>query len=278
MFRLIRDLEKLGFKNHIIFEPSARAKTVEEIHRSINENFLPIDCPISIGIDSLPPAYFSFATNWTTAYLLKNYISTIEKCYLIQDYEPYFYPPGTDYYLAERTYHFGFKTFTGGDWIANKLKTKHNVTADIFQFGCDTAFYAPAGRMKKQAITKRLLFYARPSTPRRGFELAMLAFEQLLRKVNNVEILLAGCDFSAFELAHNIKSVGIVPMADLPKLYRSCDAGLIISFTNVSLLPLDLMASGCAVISNSGPQVEWLLNEQIAMLTEPDPLFVVLSS
>ncbi len=195
----------------------------------------------------------------------------MEKCYLIQDYEPYFYPPGTDYYLSERTYSFGFKTFTGGDWIAHQLKSKHNVTANVFQFGCDTTFYLPALAEEKANDKKRLLFYARPSTPRRGFELAMLAFEQLLYKVNNVEIVLAGCDFSSFKLPENISSVGIVPMQDLPKLYRSCDAALIISFTNISLLPLDLMASGCAVISNTGPQIEWLLNEKIAMLTEPDP-------
>jgi len=278
IFRLIRDMENLGFKNRIVFEHNIKGKTVEEVRALIKSNFLPIDCPISFGADSLAPAYFTFATNWTTAYLLRNFISTIEKCYILQDYEPYFYPRGTDYYLAERTYGFGFKTFAGGDWLVNQLKSKHNVTAAIFPFGCDHALYTPAAQLNKPHGTKTLLFYARPSTPRRGFELGMLAFEKLLAKLNNVQILLAGCDLSAYELPANIKSVGIVPMSELPQLYRNCDVALIISFTNVSLLPLDLMASGCTVVSNSGPQVEWLLNDQIAMLSEADPdsLFLAL--
>ncbi len=277
IFRLIGDLEKLGFKNRVIFETSQKNRTVDEIRKAINENFLPLNCPISIGIEAVPPAYFSFATNWTTAYLLKNFISTVEKCYFLQDYEPYFYPPGTDYFLADRTYSFGFRAFSGGSWIAKQLKAKHDVNAQVFCFGCDQSFYVPAAENEKAGNIKRLLFYARPSTPRRGFELAMLAFEQLLAKVPDVEIVLAGCDLSDYSLPEGIKSVGIVAMPDLPKLYRSCDAALIISFTNVSLLPLDLMASGCAVVSNSGPQVEWLLNKQIAMLTDPEPYSLFLA-
>lgn len=270
IFRLVRDLEKLGFKSNLIFESSAKAQNSEQIRSAITQNFLPLNCPIMVGLDSVPPAYFSFATNWTTAYALKNFHSTIEKCYLLQDYEPYFYPQGTDYYLANRTYEFGFKTFTGGDWIADKLLSEHQVQAKIFPFGCDTNFYSPQPLAEKRN-TKRLLFYARPSTPRRGFELAMSAFEKLLNKQSNIEIILAGCDLSAYELPKNIKSVGIVSMADLPALYRSCDAALIISFTNVSLLPLDLMGCNCAVVSNSGPQVEWLLDDKISMLSDPEP-------
>jgi len=271
IFRLIKDLEAFGFKSKIVFEKPIRGKTTEEIRNLIAMNFLPLDCPISFGADSISAAYFTVATNWTTAYLLRNFNTTVEKIYLIQDYEPYFYGAGSDYYLAERTYNFGFKTFVGGEWLVEQLKTKHNVNATAFPFGCDHNLYSPTPKLTKNSTEKQLLFYARPSTPRRGFELAMLAFEKLLTRMHNVQIVLAGCDFSAYELPPHVKSVGIVPMRDLPQLYRSCDAALIISFTNVSLLPVDLMASGCAVISNSGPQVEWLLNEQIASLAKADP-------
>jgi len=34
-------------------------------------------------------------------------------------------------------------------------------------------------------------------------------------------------------------------------------------------MPLELMASGCAVVSNRGDCVEWLLNDDIASLTDP---------
>jgi glycosyltransferase involved in cell wall biosynthesis len=55
----------------------------------------------------------------------------------------------------------------------------------------------------------------------------------------------------------------------LSDLYSQCDAALVLSLTNASLLPLELMASGCAVVSNRGRNVEWLLDETVAVLVEP---------
>ena len=44
-----------------------------------------------------------------------------------------------------------------------------------------------------------------------------------------------------------------------------------LSLTNASLLPLELMACGCTVVSNRGANVEWLLNEDIATLADASP-------
>jgi len=44
---------------------------------------------------------------------------------------------------------------------------------------------------------------------------------------------------------------------------------LVISLSNASLLPLELMACGCVVVSNRGPNVEWLLDDEVAILAEP---------
>jgi glycosyltransferase involved in cell wall biosynthesis len=46
---------------------------------------------------------------------------------------------------------------------------------------------------------------------------------------------------------------------------------LVLSHTNLSLLPLELMACGCALVSNEGPNTEWLLTDQIASLVKADP-------
>jgi glycosyltransferase involved in cell wall biosynthesis len=37
------------------------------------------------------------------------------------------------------------------------------------------------------------------------------------------------------------------------------------------MLPLELMACGCAVVSNTGANVEWLLTDDIAQLAKPTP-------
>jgi O-antigen biosynthesis protein len=64
---------------------------------------------------------------------------------------------------------------------------------------------------------------------------------------------------------------GVLALSELGALYRSCDVGLVLSHTNVSLLPLELMACGCAVVSNKGPNNEWLLSDQTAQLAKADP-------
>jgi len=57
----------------------------------------------------------------------------------------------------------------------------------------------------------------------------------------------------------------------LGNLYSQCRAALILSCTNLSLLPLEVMSCGVPVISNKGANTEWLLNDEISMLAELNP-------
>src|SRR5688500_6024752 len=60
------------------------------------------------ALAAIPPAELSFATLWTTAYVLLRVHNTGLKMYFQQDYEPLFYPAGSTYAQAELTYRFGF--------------------------------------------------------------------------------------------------------------------------------------------------------------------------
>jgi glycosyltransferase involved in cell wall biosynthesis len=62
------------------------------------------------------------------------------------------------------------------------------------------------------------------------------------------------------------KSLGIVPHDKLYSIYQECNYGLVLSFTNLSLLPVELMASGVIVISNKGENNEWFLNDNNSIL------------
>ncbi len=55
----------------------------------------------------------------------------------------------------------------------------------------------------------------------------------------------------------------------LPDLYCQCDVALVLSFSNLSLLPLELMACGVPVVSNRNSSVEWLLNDGNSKLAAP---------
>jgi len=86
-----------------------------------------------------------------------------------------------------------------------------------------------------------------------------------------VEFVLVGVQRRSVDLPFPAVIPGVLSFSELGALYRSCDVALVLSHTNLSLLPLELMACGCAVVSNEGPNTEWLLTDQIASLVKADP-------
>jgi glycosyltransferase involved in cell wall biosynthesis len=87
----------------------------------------------------------------------------------------------------------------------------------------------------------------------------------------DVEFVLVGFPRRPFDLPFPAIFPGVLPISELGALYRSCDVALVLSHTNLSMLPLELMACGCAVVSNEGPNIEWLLTDQTVQLAKPDP-------
>jgi hypothetical protein len=59
-----------------------------------------LDC--AEAIIAIPAADYSFATLWTTAYVLQKVRNTGLKFYFLQDWEPLFYPAGSTSALAAR--------------------------------------------------------------------------------------------------------------------------------------------------------------------------------
>jgi len=60
----------------------------------------------------------------------------------------------------------------------------------------------------------------------------------------------------------------MVSLDQLNSLYSSCDLALIISFTNLSLLPLEVMASGCPVVTNKGRNNDWIDENEMFIYSE----------
>ena len=55
--------------------------------------FIALDSPAKLA--AIPPADIGVATLWTTAYVLARVSNCARKMYLIQDFEPLFYPAGS---------------------------------------------------------------------------------------------------------------------------------------------------------------------------------------
>ncbi|WP_035691799.1 glycosyltransferase family 4 protein [Azospirillum halopraeferens] len=269
-FRLVRHMERHGFTCRIAINADMGFTDRAAAAAAIARHFLPLDAEVYLRPEDLPPAQTTVATGWHTAYTLRRFRGTRHKVYMVQDYEPYFYPPGSEYALAEATYGFGFTGITAGGWLAEKLNREHGMRTHAFGFSADPTLYRPDGPAPgRRNGVRRVLFYARPITPRRGFELGLLALAALCARRPDVEVVFAGWDLKRYRIPFRHVDAGVVTMDRLPALYRSCDAALVLSFTNLSLLPLELMACGVPVVSNRGPQVEWLLDPANAALAPP---------
>lgn len=269
IFRFVFLLEALGYECRVVIVGSHPEYDTKEAKKQIADWFFPLKAQVYDGMASVPASYYMMATSWQTAYYVRNFQNTKYKCYFVQDFEPYFYAVGSESALAEATYSFGFNSITSGDWLAKKLCAEYGSKTYPISFSYDRALYRVTER--RQPENKKVFFYARPPTPRRAFELGLITLNEVVKRVPGVEIVFAGWDVSSYKIPFDHINAGTMDVRDLPDLYNQCDVALVLSFTNLSLLPLELMACGVPVVSNRAPCTEWLLNDNNSVLTKAVP-------
>lgn len=270
IFRFLRGMERMGMKSAVCIV-GGNAHHHHAIAKAKIERFFgAIEAKVYFENDDLPEADRIIATSWITAHYAKHYpCEDGNKYYFIQDYEPHFYPAGFDATAAAMTYDFGFKAICAGSWLVEMLDDRHSVRAlGSFGFSFDHQTYRPTA---KRDEIKRVFFYARPPTARRGFELGMLALDLVGRLRPDVHFIFAGWDISSYKFDHVHLNAGILSTSELPDLYSQCDVALILSFSNMSLLPYEVMACNCAVVSNDDACATWGLNEEVATFASPNP-------
>jgi glycosyltransferase involved in cell wall biosynthesis len=189
-----------------------------------------------------------FATGWETAYPAFRDASSARRLYFVQDFEPYFYAVGTESVLAENTYRFGFAAITAGGWLARKLSAEYGMTTRSYEFAADREHYNVLNTERRNEV----FFYARPGTERRGFELGLMALDLFARERPDYTINLAGWDVREFTIPFRYRNLGSMPIHELNEVYNRCAVGLVLSMTNMSLLPLELMAAGVIPVVNDG--------------------------
>lgn len=271
IFRFVTKLQERGIQNRIYVDRCINMQSDEELRAFLRANYgLDVDSiQVFHGAEKMEFAHGVVATSWQTAYPVKNYNNCISKFYFVQDYEPFFYAPGSEYSFAENTYRFGFRGITAGDWLKTKLRDEYGMKTESCGFSFDRTLYQP---VEKRDNRNRVFFYARPVTPRRAFELGLLALIELHRRIPDLEVIFAGWDVSNYQIPFIHLNGGCLRQEELSDLYGQCDMCLVLSSTNLSLLPLEVMASNSVVVSNRGDNNEWLLNDENSILTDMDPV------
>lgn len=188
------------------------------------------------------------ASDWENSYAACRYRGTAKRFYFIQDFEPAFFPAGSDYVLAENSYRLGLHGFSAGPWLARKVRDDYGMSADHYDYSVDVTTYHRTNTARRTEV----LFYARPPTPRRATEFGLLALRELHRQRPEVTINLVGWDMSSYDVPFPYVNHAAVDISQLNEIYNRCAAGLILSLTNMSLLPLEVMASGVVPVVNEG--------------------------
>ena len=273
IFRFVAALEKRGLKNRIYLLDAKNFYSDQEIRDFIYKFYpiLPEAIEIHYTCESMPFCHGIIATGWTTAYFVRRFENTISRFYFVQDFEPLFYAMGSEYKLAENTYRFGFRGLTAGDWLKNKLEKEYGMQCSSFHFSYDKDLYYP---IEKRDKVKRVFFYARPVTPRRAWELGLLSLIRLHELVPDLEVVFAGWDISGYYIPFTHLNAGSVSLDKLADMYAQCDICLVMSLTNLSLLPLEVMASNSVIATQPDENNAWMVDETNAIIIDTDPIHI----
>ena len=253
--RFVRHLQASGHKVTIYIYEGIQPQSVTDAKHILKENF-----NLEVNVKKIAQYEESdalIATGWETAYPVFNIKTKAHKFYFVQDFEPYFYGLGSRAILAENTYKMNFYGITAGRWLTKKV-SEYGMKADYFDFGADMDIYRPTGKIEKQ---KKICFYARPVTERRAFELGVIALEKFHKKHPDYTIEFFGWDVSNYQIPFPYVNRGIITHDELAQLYHESAACLVLSLTNVSLLPLELLAAGCIPVMNEGENNSLVLGE-----------------
>jgi hypothetical protein len=271
IFRFIEFLEKAGYECKIYLFIDGRHGGIDEVIEQMGDSYPQVKALSSMQWldtdESIKDADGIFATSWETAYA--SYAQKINaiRFYFVQDFEPYFYPVGGMYALAENTYKLGFYGVTAGGWLENKLATEYNMQVKSFDFASDPDLY----RYTNNNNRKEIFYYARPYTERRGFEIGILTLDIFHKMHPEYIINLAGADVSEYNIPFPYNNLKTLEVNQLNDIYNRCAAALILSYTNMSLLPLELLGCGTIPVVNDGPNNRLVSNNPYIGYAENTP-------
>jgi hypothetical protein len=267
---MVRALEERGHECTLLLY-DVHSDDVSHHEATIRASWPNLKARISSATRPLPHLDAIVASSWATAHVVAS-VSTgaAQRFYFIQDYEPYFYPHGYLYELAERTYHFGFHNLALGGMVAQELRTRAGVEpAAVVPFGCDVATYGLLQPSPGKGRRTGIVYYAKQNVDRRGYELARATLACFHKLRPDQKIHVYGDVVRGWPVP--VTNHGSMAPAELNRLYNATLASLAMSFTNVSLVPGELLATGNIPVLNASPDALLDLDSPFAVWAEPTP-------
>jgi glycosyltransferase involved in cell wall biosynthesis len=170
---------------------------------------------------------------------------------------------------AEWTYRQGLRCVCASPWLADVVRDRYGAEASSFDLGVDHDRYHALPTHRRDDL---VLFYARAVTPRRAVPLGLLALAELHRRRPDVEIALFG-ESREVVTPFPHRHLGVLEPERLAHAYASAAVGLVLSLTNPSLIPQEMLACGLPVVDVASESMVSCFGPGAPVeLAEPDPL------
>ncbi len=257
IFRMIKHLEDFGHKFHIWIKDYNKQNHKFGPQKTIRNHFQDIKAQVSELNTHFAYAHGDglIATSWDTVEIVLNHKSFLEKFYLVQDYEPFFFAKGSEFIKAEETYKKNIKTICASKWLDRLMRENFQKDSCFFNLSFNKEIYFPKNiKKEKRSLTNktvvRIAVYSRIFTSRRAVELAIEGLQELSKENYSICIDLFGIAKGLVKLPINMEGIdhGILSPEELSDLYSKCDLGLTFSCTNYALVPQEMMACKLPVI------------------------------
>jgi GT2 family glycosyltransferase/glycosyltransferase involved in cell wall biosynthesis len=215
----------------------------------------------------VPEADAAVATLWLTASHVAKFEGAARKFYLMQDYEPAFYPASTMFAMAEESYRLGLYGICNTESMHRIYTGEYKGKATFFTPAVDQSIYHADGRREKGEDEPVTIFaYARDHF-RNCWELVYAALSEIKRiHGDRVRIVAAGARYLP-ESADFI-DMGLLDYRATGAIYRETDIGLTMQISrHPSYLPLELMSSGVTMVAPDSIWFDWLFDDEGNSLT-----------
>jgi glycosyltransferase involved in cell wall biosynthesis len=222
------------------------------LRRDIREWFAPIEGPVFQGFGSWFGADVAVATGWQTAHEVMMLPGVRARVYLVHDHESEFYATSVEARWAEATYGLGMHAICASPWLGDTVRDRYGGTVSLFDFGVDHEVYRP------RPVTRRrdtVVLYGRDVTPRRAVPLALMALQELKERRPELRVVTFG---NKREIVAPIayEHLGVRSPEELSWVFSEGTVGLVLSMTNYSLIPQEMLACGMPCVDLAGVSAE----------------------
>lgn len=196
------------------------------------------DCVIATNVESV---YY--------AKVLKGY-----KIIFVQDYEPYFFEAGDSNLYAKKEYEMGYHLICLGPWNKRMIQqyTDSDSVIDFVEFPYEPSEYKDCNKdylKYKEKKELKLCVYIR-QTPRRLPYFCQHIVCKLKDFFAKDGIKLSVLYFGEDKRVKYVggENIGRKSRKELMELYAECDFGMVASYTNISLVPYEMIAAGLPIV------------------------------